>query len=193
MNPATLRRLSPAANFLLKNFRDREQGGWFWSCNLKGKPLDETKNSYGHAFVIFGLAHAAQATGNRDFLQAALDTWDVFDTRFRDKHGGFALLTARDFSAVEDMRSQNPVMHLFEALLALGDVKGAEHIHNAAKAVGDFVLTRLVRPQDRRLPEVFSSDWQELPGNPQGLQRVGGLASRATDAWTLVTPSSGPS
>jgi mannose/cellobiose epimerase-like protein (N-acyl-D-glucosamine 2-epimerase family) len=151
------------AQFLLDHFRDQEHGGWYWSCGLDGEVLDPRKDSYGHAFVIFGLAHAAQCTGNAQLKDALLHTWEIFDRRFRDEHGGFTWRMNREFVITEQIKSQNPVMHLFEALLAASDVKGAEHLLEAARGVGDFVLSRLVRSADRRLPEVYSLDWQELP------------------------------
>jgi mannose/cellobiose epimerase-like protein (N-acyl-D-glucosamine 2-epimerase family) len=164
------------ARYLLDHFLDREHGGWFWSCNLDGQVQDTTKNSYGHAFVIFGLAHACICTGNQEFKQAALDTWEVFTTRFRDRHGGFVLLADREFRETQDVKSQNPIMHLFEALLALGDVPGMAEMHREAEGVGNFVLTHLVRKQDKWLPEVYTRDWQEQPGAAQ--RDASGLASR---------------
>jgi mannose-6-phosphate isomerase len=138
--------------------------------------VESYKSSYGHAFAIFGLGHAYQCTGDPACRQAALDTWQVFTDHFRDEYGGFALQTSRDFQQVEEIKSQNPVMHLFEALLSLGDLPNTGYIHDEAVKVAGFVLTRLVRKADHWLPEVYTRDWQEQPGNPAGLQ-LGGLAS----------------
>lgn len=156
------------AQFLLENFHDRTHGGWYWCCTPHGEVLDSRKDSYGHAFVIFGLAHASHCTGNTAFRDAALETWEVFQTRFRDEHGGYFWRANQTFQPTENIKSQNPIMHLFEALLALSDVAGAEFMLKEAQGVAEFVLRRLVRPTDRRLPEVYNMDWQELPAGPIG-------------------------
>ncbi len=161
------------ARFLVEHFRDHENGGWFWSCAEDGSVVDEKKDSYGHAFVIFGLSHAARATGDERLKRAALETWDVLKSRFRDEHGGFARGMSRDFSRADELKSQNPVMHLFEALLALGDLEGARHVHEEARKVAAFVLGRLAREGDGVLPEAYSNDWKELPADRGGRIDVG--------------------
>jgi mannose/cellobiose epimerase-like protein (N-acyl-D-glucosamine 2-epimerase family) len=42
---------------LVDNFWDRANDGWYFSLNDNDSPNDTTKDSYGHAFVMFGLAH----------------------------------------------------------------------------------------------------------------------------------------
>lgn len=154
------------ADFLLRHFRDTQHGGWFWSCNLAGEPIEDRKDSYGHAFAIFGLAHAYHCTGDPKLQEAMLQTWEIVATRFRDAHGGVYWRMTRDFEPADDTKSQNPVMHLFEALLAASSVGGADHLLPEARKLGDFVLEQLVRPTDRRLPEIYDVDWQELTASP---------------------------
>lgn len=149
------------ARFLLQNFRDREHGGWFWAVTRDGEVTDSRKSSYGHAFAVFGLSHAAAATGNEEFKAAALQTWRLMQERFFDEHGGVIQEMTRDFKQVAGPRSQNPMMHLFEALLALGDLEGAGHVHKDAARIADFVLRRVTGPGC--LPEMFTRDWRSLP------------------------------
>ena len=161
------------ARFLLEKFRDNDYGGWFWSCNRNGEILDSRKDSYGHAFVIFGLSHAYRTAGNKDFKMAALDAWDVVRKYFRDNYGGLRSQTTRDFKEYGNTKSQNPMMHLFEALLALGSLEGMEQIFTEAEKVADFVLTRLVRQEDKMLPEIYTLDWKELPAEQGGRVLIG--------------------
>lgn len=176
---AYLRALRGGARFLLDKFRDHDLGGWFFSCGPGGTVVDTTKDSYGHAFVIFGLSHACRVTGDGEYLKAALEAWDVVAHRLTDRHGGLLLRADREFTSGRvpggpgHTASQNPVMHLFEALLALGDLPGAEHIRDDARRVADFVLTRLVRRQDGALPEYFTHDWGDLPFSHGGKINVG--------------------
>ena len=185
------------ARYLIDHFRDPEHGGWFFSVAppsvLDAHPeaaivpevdraralpgsaavLDDRKDSYGHAFVVFGLAHAAQCTGDDAYRQAAADTWATIQAKLTDEHGGLKLRTSGDFSTGEPGRSQNPMMHLFEALLALGDLPDMEHVHDDARRVADFVRSRLVRERDHCLPEVYGDDWTELPSEEGGRLDLG--------------------
>ena len=167
-NKRYLRAVESGARFLIRNFKDEKYGGWFWSCNRDGRVLDAHKNSYGHAFVTFGLAHAFRVTGNENLKAMALETWRTLKTRFRDEHGGFWWRLSRKFEEVEEIKSQNPIMHTFEALLSLGDLDGLSYIHKDAETIADFVLNRLLRKRDGILPEVFTCDWKELPAEQGG-------------------------
>jgi sulfoquinovose isomerase len=137
---------------------------------LDGQVLDTHKNGYGHAFTLFGLAHSYKCTGDPALQAAMYDTWEVLQTHFRDQHGGYLWRMTAEFESAEPTRSQNPTMHLFEALLTAATVGGAADLFEHARAVGEFVLHKLVRANDRRLPEVYDADWTELPfddGGPQ--------------------------
>ena len=168
-----LRAVESGAKFLIENFKDKEYGGWFWSCNREGKILDAHKSSYGHAFVIFGLSHAFKVTGDENLVDQALETWRIMNTRFKDEYGGFSLRMSREFGEIEETKSQNPIMHTFEALLALGDLNGLKHIHRDAEAVAEFVVNRLIRKRDGMLPELYTRDWRELPAERGGRIDIG--------------------
>jgi len=168
-----LRAVESGARFLIQNFKDREYGGWFWSCNREGKVLDAHKSSYGHAFVIFGLSHAFRVTGDENLEDQAIEAWMIMNTRFRDEYGGFSWRMNRKFEEIEEIKSQNPIMHTFEALLALGDLDGLRHIHRDAEAIAEFVINRLLRKRDGILPELYTHDWKELPAERGGRIDIG--------------------
>jgi len=179
------------ADALLRYFRDPEHGGWWLSCNLDGETLDSNKDLYGHAFVIFGLTHAADVTDREDLKQAALDTWETINKRFRDSRGGFVGKMTGDFQPVSHTPSQNPIMHLFEALFALSDLDDSGTIRQAGEEVGSFVINRLIRKSDGILPELYDADWRELSEADGGRIDVGHqfewsyLLSRAAEAgWS---------
>ena len=156
------RALRKGAEFLLSHFRDDEHGGWFWSVDADGRPIDMHKDSYGHAFVIFGLSHAGRVTGERRYLQVALETWGVVKTNFRDELGGIYRRAGRDWSDRAG-HSQNPMMHLFEALLALHDATGSQEVLDDALALAEFIFTRLYDAAGGYLPEEYDELWRPLP------------------------------
>lgn len=157
---------------LLEQFRDDQYGGWFWSVDPKGLPVDRGKDGYGHAFVIFGLSHAYAVTREKSLLDAALATSALVRERFQDAHGGMRWKMSRDFQDRDRRRSQNPLMHLFEALCALSSEGGDRASLAHAVALADFLVTRIMRP-DGRLPEDFDLDWSELPASAGGRCEIG--------------------
>src|SRR5262249_51370549 len=141
---------------------------WYWACNLDGTIRDRTKNSYGHAFVIFGLAHAYHCTGNGAFQEAMLQTWHVMTSHFCDNYGGLYELMTEDFKVLGTTKTQNPIMHTFEALLAASSMGGQMQLKQEAIPIGDFVFDKLIHPTDHRLPEIYDMNWKELPAKSGG-------------------------
>ena len=178
------------AQFLLDHFRDKQYGGWYWCCGLNGEVIERRKDGYGHAFVLFGLAHAYHCTRNPALQEAMLHTWEMLFQHFGDEHGGYDWRMSEDFVPTEQTKSQNPTMHLFEALLAASSVGGAEELLEEARRVGDFVLFKLVRAANRRLPEVYHADWTELPFDDSGKMsqtRGGRLDIGHAFEWAYLT------
>ncbi len=168
-----LEAVNHGADALLRCFRDTENGGWCCSCKLNGEALDFHKDLYGHAFVIFGLAHAAEVTGREDLKQETFDTWKIVRSRFRDVGGGFAGKLTRSFGATPHIPSQNPIMHLFEALLMLDTLDDSSDVRQGGEEVADFVMNCLRRKSDGILPELFDSDWCELSAENGGRIDIG--------------------
>ena len=168
-----LEAVNRGSDALLRYFRDSEYGGWWLSCNLNGEVLDFQKDLYGHAFVIFGLVHAAEVTERKDLKQAAFDTWEIVRSRFRDASGGFAGKLTREFAPSPHTPSQNPIMHLFEALMTLDNLDDSGRVRQDGENVADFVLNRLRRKSDGILPELFDVDWRELSVENGGRIDVG--------------------
>ncbi len=160
-------------DFLVEKFWDADYGGWFKACSPEGDIVDDSKDCYGHAFVIFGLAHALTIIDKPQYREALAATWQVLSEQFHDEFGGYRYFMSRDFSHTEPLRSQNPLMHLFEALLAAGDIPGMSDMHQEAESLADFILQQLVHDPDRVLPEVYDPAWQPLPREQDGRIDVG--------------------
>jgi mannose-6-phosphate isomerase len=164
--------LEAGAQFLADRFRDTRHGGWFHAVGPGGEVVDDHKNAYDHAFVILGFAHAFGITQDDTFKAAMLDAWEILTRRFAEAKGGFVRVMTREFRPNETRRTQNPIMHLFEALLAAGDVHPP--MHEEARKIADFVLGRLIRKEAPVcLPEFYDMDWQPLPVEAGGYASVG--------------------
>lgn len=158
-------------DFLLSNFKDSLRGGFFEQVDIDGKVVNSSKNTYSHAFALLALSHVARITKNEKYRAAALSAWQDINLNLRDSDGGFRPEAPRDFSPSNSLRSQNPVMHMFEALLALVDATGDPRALAGAKSVGDFVLYKLLQGQPdggAYIPEWYDSHWKPLPNKEEG-------------------------
>ncbi|MGO9444604.1 MAG: AGE family epimerase/isomerase [Thiobacillaceae bacterium] len=159
------------ADFLLSRFHDPQHGGFFDRVDTAGNVINPAKRTYGHAFALFALSHVARVTKEPRFLRAALDAWREIDLNLRDSDGGFRPDAPRDFGPTTSLRNQNPVMHMFEALLALVDATDDPEAVAGAQSVGHFVLYKLLQGQSdggAYIPEWYDAHWQPLPSKEQG-------------------------
>jgi mannose/cellobiose epimerase-like protein (N-acyl-D-glucosamine 2-epimerase family) len=159
------------ANFLLAKMRDGEFGGFYDRVSRDGKPIYAIKRTYGNAFAIFALAHAYKCIGDKRYLDAAMDNWYILKRNMRDPDGGLALAANREFTRHEGVNSQNPLMHVFEALIALYDASGSAAILADAAELANFVVRRLYVPAASvtgYIPEYYDPMWR-----PERMDRDG--------------------
>ena len=107
-------------NFMTSAFWDLKNGGWFSKVNLDGSVKDQKKDLYAHAFILFGLANYKSSL-NRKTAQTWIDkTLTIVEYRFSREDGSFRQELSPGFEDLSPMiRSQNPHMHLLEAMLYL--------------------------------------------------------------------------
>lgn len=159
------------AEFLLNRFYDPQYGGFFSGVTADGKVTNPRKNTYGHAFALFALSHVARVTKDGKYRAAALTAWHDINSHLRDADGGFRPEAPRDFGPTSSLRNQNPVMHMYEALLALIDATGDSKAVAGAQSVGNFVIYKLLQGQadgGAYIPEWYDENWKPLPTKEKG-------------------------
>jgi cellobiose epimerase len=164
------------ADFLLEHFRDPVHGGFFQSVGPDGQILSADKHTYGHAFALFALAHMFRIGHAERFRDAALLTWKDIDRGLRDGDGGFRPEAPRDFAPTSGARNQNPLMHMFEALLALCDATDDPMAREGAASVGHFAVYRLLQGQADGtgcIPEWYDEHWRPLQTRDVGYIDIG--------------------
>jgi len=177
------------ADFLLRYFPDPVHGGLFRIVDAEGRVVRDSKHTYGHAFAIFALAHAYRVTKDERYSGAALATWRVVQANLRDPGGGFRPEAPRDFSdGASGSRTQNPVMHLFEALLALHGATGDPEALAGARSIGDFVVYRLLHG----LPDggAYIAEWYDAKWEPLPEDRGGNIDLGHQFEWAFLLNSS---
>ncbi|WP_341925819.1 AGE family epimerase/isomerase [Nocardioides psychrotolerans] len=145
---------------LTTSLADDEHGGWFAAVG-PGGVVDDTKQAYGHAFVVLAASSATAAgiDGAPALLEQALV---VLDDRFWDDAEGLVVdAWDRAWSRLDDYRGVNANMHTVEALLAAGDVTGEVALHRRAARIAARVVA-WAEDNAWRIPEHFTATWEPL-------------------------------
>lgn len=161
-------------DFVLNHYQHGD-GGWSFACDATGHQIDHRRDFYELAFVIFGMGHYYKESRDPRALDAARQTIDWLNECLRDrKNGGWFSGIDADGSMRQDIREQNPHMHLFEALILLFRV--------FPEAVPDWMCQELLWLAETRfvddqgwLREQFTSDWTIADGDKGALAEPGHL------------------
>jgi mannose-6-phosphate isomerase len=145
---------------LRHTFQDTRHGGWFYSVDAQGAPLDTTKDLYTHAFVVFACAEYGARFGHRDALEVVHRTSELIQSRFAAGDDLFNAALTADFGGVTGTPIQNPLMHLIEAWLAAR--------HATRDNAFDTALRRLAGAVARHFVHVPTGCIAELPVGAPG-------------------------
>ena len=156
-----------ALHTLLRRFCDEgdPRNGVCFSVSPSGQTVSAVRDSYTHAFILFALASAYRLTGEAKLRQTIDRTVAFIDE---------SLVDARHFGLHDrhpqpsGLKSQNPLMHLLEAYLALHEaIPDGPFLDRAAAIVAHF-RARLFQDEPGVLLEFYDSDWSLLQGQPEG-------------------------
>ncbi|MGF6757841.1 AGE family epimerase/isomerase [Paraburkholderia sp. GAS42] len=183
---------------LRRYFHDAQNGGWFYSVDGKGAPLDTTKDLYTHAFVVFACAEYFARSRNRDALDVMNETSAQIIERFAAPGGLLNAALDADFSTVTGTPIQNPLMHLTEAWLAAHDAtKDAAFATSLTGLVEGVARTFLHQPTgciaelplgsaDNRLEPGHQFEWFYLARRAAGLLGQSGLYVALSRAFSFA-------
>lgn len=131
----------------LQHFHDAEHGGWFYSIDAHGAPLDQRKDLYTHAFIIFACAHY-WAKVREPLVESALNAaLEVVAERFATDDGLYEASLDRDWSSLKSGPLQNPLMHLAEAFLATLAVREDPAVQTVLGTLCDAMQRRFIDRQ----------------------------------------------
>ena len=147
-------------------------GRYRWAVTGRGEEVDATPDAYGHAFCILALATAAEAFGDPALAARALETWQYVSDACTDEHGGLIWRVGDSSEAHRNARSQNPLMHAFEALMALHAVDPTGRARSAAQELLAF-LRALDNFEAGMLVERHTLDWKPQPVERGGVVDLG--------------------
>ena len=151
--PAAAERAADLFRSLQRHFHDAEHGGWFYSIDPQGAPLDTRKDLYTHAFIIFACAHYWAKVDDSIVASALNAALQVVAERFSDGKGLYEANLNQDWSSLNTGPLQNPLMHLAEAFLATLSVREDETVKAALLALADGMQQRFIEPVHNEMLE----------------------------------------
>ncbi|NMZ81066.1 AGE family epimerase/isomerase [Pseudomonas mandelii] len=144
--PAAEERAAALFRSLQQHFHDAEHGGWFYSIDPQGAPLDQRKDLYTHAFILFACAHYWGKV-REPLVESVLNaTLEVLAQRFATGDGLYEASLDRDWSSLDSGPLQNPLMHLAEAFLATLSVREDIAVQRALVELCTAMQKRFIDP-----------------------------------------------
>lgn len=175
--------------YLEEVHRDPEEGGYFWILDRR-RPKDDSKQCYGHAFVL--LAHATAVKAGIPGARAMLEgTWSLLEQRFwlpADRL--YADEFRRDWTPLSGYRGQNANMHMTEAMLAAYEATGEEKFLDRAETLAGRICVDLAAGASGLVWEHYradwSIDWEYNKDDPKHLFRPYGHLPGHLTEWTKL-------
>jgi mannose-6-phosphate isomerase len=151
--PAAEERAAALFRSLQQHFHDAEHGGWFYSIDPQGEPLDQRKDLYTHAFILFACAHYWGKV-REPLVESVLNaTLEVLAQRFATGDDLYEASLDRDWSSLDSGPLQNPLMHLAEAFLATLSVREDIAVQRALVELCTAMQKRFIDPHHSVLME----------------------------------------
>ena len=158
--------------YYIEHFIDKIHGGVFWTVTSDGYADQDIKQTYAHAFAIYGLAEHFKATGDERSLNAAIGIYRTIEEKVHDhKKGGYQEVLARDFSKVGrtgvdgrqgPTKTMNTHIHLLEAYTTLYKVWPNEALRENLKELIGILESKLYNPKTGHLILYCDDDWNSL-------------------------------
>jgi len=154
--------------------------GWVFALAPDDTVADPCRDLYAHAFVLYGLAWAHRIAPSERIAAAVDDTLAFLDTAFADPvAGGYW----DHLPLGGPRRSQNPHMHLFEALLELHEAGlGDAAVLDRCRALDALAADRFLSADRTVLREDYAADLTVAPREGEGRVEPGHLLEWA---WLL--------
>jgi len=141
-------------DFLLGPARNPD-GGFSCRFDLDGRTIDDRRDLYDLAFVVFALGHAYRLKPDALLRDEALQLLAFVSDRMRHPAGGY-------LESIPPVlpRRQNPHMHLLEAALVWADLEPDGAFAALALELADLFTAHLYQPHQGVVLEYYGQEWQ---------------------------------
>lgn len=162
-----------AYEYIVDKFYDKQNGGFYWSVDSKGNPLDTKKQAYAEGFCIYGLSEYYRMCGDERALELAFETFNLIEKHFRDgKDGGYTEALAADWTPMDDVRlsdkdentpkSMNTHLHILEPYTNLYRAKQTPELKEAILHLIDIFRYKIIDKETGRFNLFFDMQWNSM-------------------------------
>jgi mannose/cellobiose epimerase-like protein (N-acyl-D-glucosamine 2-epimerase family) len=140
-------------------FRNARHGGWHYSVDADGEPLDSTQDLYTHAFVVFACAAYARRFDSAAARELVWQASATIEQAFARRDGLYHSALDEGLASALGGPLQNPIMHLTEAYLAAralfegSDAERAGHYTQRLRKLAAAVTATFVVPENGCIAE----------------------------------------
>ena len=139
---------------------DAGRRGCVYSIDGAGTVVDGTRDVYAHAFVVLALSNAYRTVGDRSLIDRVDQLLAFLDEALGDPVPGS--YRSHDRADADALRSQNPHMHLLEALLSAEEAFGSGRYVERAEQIVTLFQQRMFNHELGVIPESFDDTWNPL-------------------------------
>jgi mannobiose 2-epimerase len=159
-----------AYHYLTTHFIDKQYGGFFWSVDKYGKPIETKKQVYGIAFCCYAFSEYYQAGRNLHALKHAKDSFCLIEKYAFDKEkSGYYEAFTRDWQTIDDMRlsakdanekkTMNTHLHILEAYANLYSACPEENLKKIIQVLLANFSEHIIAPNEKHLGLFFDENW----------------------------------
>jgi mannose/cellobiose epimerase-like protein (N-acyl-D-glucosamine 2-epimerase family) len=157
-------------DFLLDRMWDKENGGFFWTMDRKGRVQIDKKILYGLSFAMYSLSEYTLAMGDKRGIEYAEKTFDLVQKYCADTmYGGYFEMFERNWelcgpgAAGGDRKTLDVHMHLMEAFSTLYECSGKSVHRRKLLEDIDLLIKQILHPQYACGIPQFWADWKVAP------------------------------
>ncbi len=170
--PELLNIAERAYNYILNNFSDIENGGYYWMLNNIGKPENTKKQIYAQAFVIYGFSEYFSINQNKECYSSTIAILDLIEKYAfdGDKNGYFEAFTLDWKEETADLRlsakdmnekkTMNTHLHVLEAYTNFYKVFKDNKLKSKILNLLDIFNEKIVNFNDKHFDLFFNEDWE---------------------------------